>query len=158
MAEPPDAPPASWKLPRLRVDASGDWYDDDVQITHLGILQNLRSTLQRDTAGYFIQTRVRIPVEVEDTPFVVTRVERRGDALHAVLNDGDTLVIDPSTLRVGPGDIPYCAVKTGAFEARFARAAAFQLLDLAAYDERTGRGVLRVGDRDYVLTSGERAS
>jgi hypothetical protein len=158
MAEPPDAPPAAWKLPRLRVDANGDWYDDDVQITHPGILQNLRTTLQRDATGYFIQTRVRIPVEVEDTPFVVTRVERRGDALQAVLNDGDSLTIDPSTLRVGAGDIPYCAVKAGTFEARFARAAAFQLLELAAYDERTGRGVLRVGGRDYVLASGEGAS
>ncbi|HEY3064438.1 MAG TPA: hypothetical protein VGL09_01520 [Methylomirabilota bacterium] len=158
MAEQEEAPPATWKLPRLRVDANGDWYDDDVQITHPGILQNLRTTLQRDAVGFFIQTRVRIPVEVEDTPFVVTRVERRGDALHAVLNDGDTVTVDPATLRVGPGDIPYCAVKAGAFEARFARAAAFQLLQLAAYDERTGRGVLRVGGRDYVLASGERAS
>ena len=156
MADPESAPPTTWTLPRLRVDANGDWYDDDVQITHAGILHNLRSTLRRDDAGYFIQTRVRIPVEVADVPFVVTRVERRGDALHAVLNDGETLTIDPATLRIGAGNVPYCAVKGGAFEARFARAAAFQLLELAAYDERTGRGVLRVGGREFVVASAER--
>ena len=45
-----------WTLPRLRVDRSGDWFDGDVQITHPGILANLRSTLRRDADGYFIET------------------------------------------------------------------------------------------------------
>ena len=148
----PDAPrPAEWKLPRLRIDVDGDWFDDDVKITHAGILANLRSTLRRDTQGYFIQTRVRIPVEVEDAPFVVTRIERRGETLHAFLTDGTDAAVDPGTVRVGPGDVPYCAVKGGAFEARLSRAAAFQLLGLADYDESTGRGALRLGGRDYPL-------
>ena len=144
-----------WTLPRLRVDRSGDWFDGDVQITHPGILANLRSTLRRDADGYFIETRVRIPIEVEDTPFVVARLERRGDGLHAVLNDGSEEAVDPATLRIGPDDVPYCRVRGGAFEARFTRAAAFQLLGLAEYDERTGRGTLRLGRREVVLTRGE---
>ena len=144
-----------WTLPRLRVDRSGDWFDGDVQITHPGILANLRSTLRRDADGYFIETRVRIPIEVEDTPFVVARLERRGDGLHTVLNDGGEEAVDPATLRIGPDDVPYCRVRGGAFEARFTRAAAFQLLGLAEYDERTGRGTLRLGRREVVLTRGE---
>ena len=144
-----------WTLPRLRVDRSGDWFDGDVQITHPGILANLRSTLRRDADGYFIETRVRIPIEVEDTPFVVARLERRGDGLHAVLNDGSEEAVDPATLRIGPDDVPYCRVRGGAFEARFTRAAAFQLLGLAEYDERTGRGTLRLGRREVVLARGE---
>src|SRR5262245_65993603 len=84
----PDAtPPAQWRLPRLRIDADGDWFDDDVLITHAGILANLRSQLKRDADGYFIQSRVRIPVEVEDVPFVVTRIEPRGEALQPILSD-----------------------------------------------------------------------
>jgi hypothetical protein len=114
------------------VDADGDWWDDDVQITHHGVLANLQGNLRRDGDGYFIQTRVRIPVEVADAPFVVTRIERRGEALHAWLNDGNEQDIDPATLRLGGGDVPYCAVKGGAFEARFSRAAAYQLLSLDA--------------------------
>jgi len=144
-------PPAEWKLPRLRIDVDGDWFDDDVKITHAGILANLRSTLRHDAQGYFIQTRVRIPVAVEDAPFVVARIERRGETLHAVLTDGTNADVDPATLRVGPDDVPYCAVKGGAFEARLSRAAAFQLLGLADYDESTGRGALRLGGRDYPL-------
>ena len=148
----PNAPlPAEWRLPRLRVDVDGDWLDDDVTITHAGILANLRSLLRRDAQGYFIQTRVRIPVEVEDVPFVITRLERRGETLHAFLNDDTETDVDPASLRLSSGDVPYCAVKGGAFEARLSRAAAFQLLALADYDEATGRGALRLGGRDYPL-------
>ena len=144
-------PPAEWRLPRLRVDVDGDWFDDDVAITHAGILANLRSILKRDAQGYFIQTRVRVPVEVEDVPFVVTRIERRGETLHAFLNDGTEADVDPSSLRVGSDDVPYCAVKSDAFEARLSRAAAFQLLAMADYDEASGRGALRLGGREYPL-------
>jgi uncharacterized protein len=144
-------PPAGWTLPELRVDADGDWWDGDVQITHHGVLANLQGNLRRDGDGYFIQTRVRIPVEVADAPFVVTRIERRGEALHAWLNDGSEQEVDPATVRLGRGDVPYCAVKDGAFEARLSRAAAYQLLALAHYDEPSGRGALRLGGREYAL-------
>ena len=147
--DPNAMPPSQWRLPRLRVDVDGDWFDDDVLITHAGILANLRSLLRHDTEGYFIQTRVRIPVEVEDVPFVVTRIERRGETLHAFLGDGTEMDVDPATLRLGPDDVPYCAVKDGAFEARLSRAAAFQLLSLADFDEATGRGALRLAGREY---------
>src|SRR4029450_10099341 len=44
-----EAPAAhQWQLPKLRVDRNGDWFDDDVEITHAGILANLRSGLKRD--------------------------------------------------------------------------------------------------------------
>jgi uncharacterized protein len=144
-------PPAEWKLPRLRIDVDGDWHDGDVQITHGGILANLRGNLRRDADGYFIQTRVRIAVEVADVPFVVERIERRGETLHAWLNDGAEQDVDPATLRLGRDDVPYVAVKGGGFEARLSRAAAYQLLALADYDERSGRGALRLGGREYAL-------
>ncbi len=88
---------------------------------------------------------------VDDVPWVVTRVERRGDTLHGFLNDGTETTIDPASLRIGRDDVPYCPVKAGAFEARLSRAAAFQLFAFGEYDERTGRGALRLGDRAYEL-------
>src|SRR5437763_13433712 len=118
-------PPAGWKLPDLRIDVDGDWYDEGVQVTHAGIVKNLRENLRKDAEGYFIQTRVRIPVKVDDAPFIVTRIEQRGEALHAVLNDGSEEPVDPGKIRLGRGDVPYCSVKGGAFEARLSRAATF---------------------------------
>ncbi len=144
-------PPPDWKLPDLRIDRDGDWYDEDIQVTHPGVLANLRTNLRKDADGYFIQTRVRIPVKVDDAPFVVTRIERRGEMLHAILNDGSDERVDPATVRLGRADVPYCGVKGGAFEARFSRAATFQLLALAEYDEASGRGALRLGGREYPL-------
>jgi uncharacterized protein len=147
----PSRPPAEWTLPDLRVDADGDWYAGGVQVTHPGLLANLRGNLRRDAEGYFIQTRVRVPVVVDDVPFAVVRIERRGEALHALLNDSSEERIDPATIRLGARDVPYCTVKAGAFEARLSRAAAFQLLRLAEYDETTGRGALRLDGREYPL-------
>jgi len=147
--------PGEWTLPRLRIDPNGDWFDGDLPVTHPGILANLRATLRRDRDGYFIQTRVRIPVQVEDAPFVIARIEPVDDGLRAILNDGTEVAVDPATLRIGPGDIPYCRVKGGPFEARLSRAATFQLLRRADYDEQTGRGVLRLGGREYPLRRSE---
>src|SRR2546428_4109350 len=110
--------PDTWTLPKLRIDRNGDWFDDDVQVTHAGILENLRGNLTRDTDGYFIQTRVRIPIVVDDVPWVVTRLERHGEELHAFVNDDTIEVVNPLTLRIGAGEVPYCAVKEGRFEAR----------------------------------------
>lgn len=145
------ATPSNWTLPDLRIDADGEWHDEGVQITHPGILANLRGNLRRDAEGYFIQTRVRIPVRVDDAPFVVTRVERRDDGLHAYLNDGTDEQLDPASLRLGMGDVPYGAVKQGTFEARFNRAAAWQLLQLADYDEASGAGTLRLSSGAWPL-------
>jgi hypothetical protein len=94
---------------------------------------------------------VRIPVQVEDVPWVVVRIEPRDQGLHAWLNDGSEAEVDPAALWLGPGDVPYCPVQGGLFEARFSRAATFQLLTLADYDERTGVGRLRLGGREYPL-------
>jgi len=142
--------PEGWTLPMLRIDRDGDWYDDDVQVTHPGILANLRGNLRKDAEGYFLQTRVRIPVVVDDAPWVVTRVEPRGEQLHVVLNDDSEADVEATTVRLGRGDVPYCRVK-GDFDARFSRAATFQLLTLAEYDETTGRGTLRLGERRVPL-------
>ena len=127
-AAAPDTPPAEWRLPKLRIDVDGDWFDDDVQITHPGILANLRGNLRKDGDGHFIQTRVRIPVVVADAPFVVTRVERRGDLLHIWLNDGSEEDVAAAAVHIGAADVPYSPVKGGTFEARLSRAAAYQFL------------------------------
>jgi hypothetical protein len=145
-----DAGPAT-----LRIDTDGDWLADGVQVTHPGVLANLRANLRRDAQGYYLHTRTRIPVQVDDVPWVVTRLEAQGERLRVVLNDGTEESIDPASVRVGPGDVPYCPVKRAAFEARFSRPAAFQLLALARHDEASGRTVVRLGAREIVLSRRE---
>ena len=73
-----------------------------------------------------------VPAESADAP---GRPASDHDAIRRVAGEQD---VDAATLRLGRGDVPYCAVKDGAFEARLSRAAAYQLLALADYDERRG--------------------
>jgi len=85
-------------------------------------------------------------------PFVVIRFERGAGGFIASLNDGAQEHVEPATLRIGPGDVPYCAVKGGTFEARFSRAAAFQLLGWRT--TTSGRGAGRCATAPGATSSG----
>lgn len=153
-----DSTPPGWTLPNLRIDREGVWFADGGEVTHAGIVANLWSNLRVDAEGHFLQIGpVRIPVEVEDAPLVVVRVERDGDGLAVTLSDGSREPLRPETLRLGAGEVPYGRVKDGAFEARFSRAAAYELLQRVEYDEASERGTLVLGSARYPLEKRERA-
>lgn len=146
--------PGAWTLPRLRIDREGAWFAEDGEVTHPGILANLRQNLRVDQDGHFLQIGpLRVPVEVEDAPFVVVRVEREEPELVLTLNDLTREALRPETLGMGPAQVPYCRVKDGRFGARFSRPATYQLLQLVEYDEHTGSGTLVLGDSRYPLAS-----
>jgi hypothetical protein len=135
----PSDPSASWTLPRLAIDADGAWLSEGVEVTHPGILANLRSNLRQDDAGAYLQVGpVRVPVELADTPYVVVRVEMADAGATVILNDLSREALDLDTLVFGPGDIPYCRVLGGRFEARFNRGAAWELLQHVEHDPETG--------------------
>ena len=144
--------PSTWKLPRLRIDRDGLWYHEDAEVTHEGILASLRDGLLRDADGHYLQIGpVRVPVEVDDAPLVVVRVEADGEGL-AVRREP----LRPETLRLGPGEIPYATVKEGRFQARFSRAAAYQLLQRLEDDPESGSAALVLGPRRWIIPRVER--
>lgn len=150
MSGSPAIDPSTWKLPRLRIDRDGAWYHDDAEVTHAGILANLRAGLLVDGQGHHLQIGpVRVPVEVEDAPFVVERVEAEGDGLVVTLNDGSREPLALQSLRVDERAIPRCRVKAGRFDARLSRAAAYQLLQLVEPGEGSGGAALVVGGRRH---------
>jgi len=144
--------PSSWKLPRLRNGRDGTWFHDDAEVTHPGILGSLRADLAVDAEGHYIQAgRVRIPVEVEDAPFLILRLTREGDRLLMVLDDLSEEPLAPETLRFGPAGAPYCRVKGDRFDARLSQAAAYQLLQHVESDEAGRTATLVVGNRRVPL-------
>jgi hypothetical protein len=148
---PPPSDPSTWKLPRLRIDREGVWYHEDEEVTHAGILRSLWEDLQRDAEGHHFRIGpVRVPVVVDDVPFIVVRAEPEGDAIALTLNDGTRELLVPETLRFGAGEAPYCAVKDGRFEARLNRAAAYQLLAHMS-EEPDGGAVLALGNRRWTV-------
>ena len=144
--------PSTWKLPRLRIDRDGGWLHEGEEVSHEGVLASLREGLQVDAGGHFLQIGpVRVPVEVEDAPFAVVRFEPDGNCFALWLNDGSREALDPASLRLREGDVPYCRVKAGRFEARFSRAAAWQLLQHVEALPEGGPPALVVGGVRYAL-------
>jgi hypothetical protein len=143
--------PSTWKLPRLRIDRDGEWFHEGEEVTHEGILASLRQGLQVDSAGHYFQIGpVRVPVEVEDAPFVVVRFEADGEGWAIWLSDGSRDALDPATLTLR-GEVPYCRVKDGRFEARFSRAATWQLLQCVETGPGDGPPTLAAFGRRYPL-------
>src|SRR5262249_45982750 len=107
----------------------GWWYanDERIQNRRISILfsQNLR---EASTGTYEIAIgRDKVAVEIDDTPYVVTRVTGNPDpGLLLRLNDESEETLDPTTLLVGQEHVLYCRVKGGKHTARFLRPAYYQ--------------------------------
>lgn len=148
----PTPEPSTRKLPRLRINRDGAWLHEGEEVSHAGVLANLWGNLGVDAEGHHLQFGpVRVPVEVEDAPFVILRVEREGDRLVLTLNDMSCEPLAVESLRFGAGGVPYCRVKGGRFEARLTRAATHQLLEQVEYDEASGAAALVLGGARYPL-------
>ena len=62
--------------PHFRIDREGAWRHDGVEVTHPGVLRNLYANLRADGRGHHLQVGpLRVPVHVDDAPFVVVRAE-----------------------------------------------------------------------------------
>ncbi len=93
-------------------------------------------------------------VEADDAPFVVMGVTNilsstNGESIEIHLNDGSHEVLDPDTLWIGEGNVPYCRVRRDLFTARFSRTAYYQL---ARYFEEDPLN----RDRYYIPLGGKR--
>lgn len=132
--------------PALSIARDGGWCHEGKEITHERTLAHLWDSLREDGSGHYLQLgSARVPVAVEDAPFVVVRVELGDGGAALVLSDGSREPLAVETLRLGPGEVPYCRVKDGRFTARLSRAAAWQLLQAMEPDAVTGDAVLVLG-------------
>lgn len=136
----------------IRFGADGRWYCDDEPITNQAIcrLYARAMTVAPDGAARLEFGEDRAVVQVDDTPWVVRRVD--GDpttGFVVTLNDETTEPLALGTLRVGHGNVLYCRAKNGT-ELRLLRPAYYQLM---AHAEPTADdGVaLRGGDVRVVL-------
>jgi hypothetical protein len=145
----------------LRIDKEGRWFYEDEEITHRKTYLLYCRHLTRDDSGRIILRigREQCPVEVEDTPFVVKTLDftpsRGGDleSIGLILNDDTRERLDPKTLRIGPGNVPYCQVRGGMFEARFSRGAYQLLMRYVQHDEKANRFFINIERKEYDLTT-----
>ena len=134
---------------KIKFGKDGLWYSDDEVIPNQAIRRLFSRTLIVSPEG---RARLELgedkaDVIIEDTPWVVTRVD--GDTrsgFRVTLNDETVEPLDPASLRIGADNVLYCRVKKAAHEARFLRPAYYELTRHAETDAG-GEVVLRVAGR-----------
>ena len=116
-------------IPRILIDKKGNWYQDGIPIRHRWTYIHYNSLLRRDEDGrYYVDEGTgRVYVHIEDTPFVVKMVHKRGDEFYLILNDESEEMLDLENLWINQENIPYTKVKGGQYNARFTRPAYYEI-------------------------------
>jgi uncharacterized protein len=143
----------------LRIDKDGRWFFEGEEITHRKTYLLYSRSLARDESGRIVLRvgREQCAVEVEDVPFVIKSLEFISSALggreaiRLALNDETREELDPTTLRIGPDNVPYCKVREGVFEARFSRNAYQLLTPHIHHEEKENRFFLSLNQKRYYL-------
>ncbi len=143
----------------ISVDPEGDWYYNGAKIIRKDILELFYDHLDYSPEdGFFISWQGRRHLlDAADTPFVITRVDRNGQA-----NGGESIILtlkhlqdqealDPTTLKVGNHNILYCRIRNGRFPARFSRPAYYQLAQWIEADSQTGEFFLELSGERYPI-------
>jgi hypothetical protein len=134
---------------KIRRDAEGRWFNDDVEVTHPLLKQAFDRWLgwAPDGSGrYCLSNDINWAyVALEGAPRFVRRVAiREGGVVSLGLSDESEVALDPATLRQGPDGALYCTVPCD-LVARFDRHA---MMQLAAITDEDAAGVyLALGGR-----------
>lgn len=136
---------------RLIIDKEGRWFQNGVEIIHPLVLKQFLGALERKPEGGY---RIRIgreicSVEVEDTPFIVSRIIDMDGRIGLELNDGSREVLNPETLWINRENIPYVAVKNGEFPARLSRPAYYELAGTLDFDDTEQAFVLKINGQKW---------
>ena len=139
------------------IDKEGRWYHQGAEMIHREFIRLFYEHMELDSQGrYIISYRgERCYVEVEDTAFVVNRVELNDQADHSgfilYLSDDSKEGLLPGTLYVGKDNVLYCRVKDRTFPARFSRAAYYQLAEY--FEEEDGNYYLSLHGEKHLISS-----
>jgi hypothetical protein len=157
-------PPERLLSSDITVDREGDWYYQDNKIIRTDILELFLSNVHLSSGGDFLIAwrGQRCALEVTDTPFIVSRVDRitsdetkHEEILIQLKHLPVPEVLDPSTLQVGEGNVPYCLIRSGKFRARFSRPAYYQLAAWIQCDPDSGAFYLELNGNRYPITISE---
>jgi uncharacterized protein len=144
----------------ITVDAEGDWYYQGNKIIRPDILEFFCEHLRLNADGdYMLEWRQnRCLLKVEDTPLVITRVDRmraeppEQERILLVLKHlRSRELLDPASLVVGKDNVLYCKVRAGHFPARFSRPAYYQLTEWIEQDPETGGFYLELNQQRHAI-------
>ena len=119
----------------IYIDKNGKWFHKGIEMINKGIINEFYRSLSTGSCGEYLIIRgeEKCYLEVEDTPFIITRVEFNNagrsaeESILLYLIDDTRENLDPDTISVGDENVLYCSIRNKAFKARFSRAAYYQL-------------------------------
>ncbi|MDD5724283.1 MAG: DUF1285 domain-containing protein [Syntrophales bacterium] len=143
----------------IRVDKEGAWYHEGALMFRKDILKVFFENLRKDEQGrYRIEFKGdKFLIEVEDTPIVVEAVvkhaasDHEGEYIEISLSDFTSERLDPSTLRMNAENVLYCDIKQGMFEARFLRAAYYQITEFMEHDAKKDSYFIPLSGKNYYI-------
>jgi hypothetical protein len=133
---------------QLRLNARGDFFLDEDEVTHPRVLAMLRRELRRLPSGHYgyLLGEGEVRVEVEDAPYIIEAIHVEHEALLGSSSRERIEVLDPSRIE-WRGEVPYAWL--GEDRARLSPRAA---LTLGAMIEVEGEGLfLRLGGQRISL-------
>jgi hypothetical protein len=143
-----DIPPC-----QIRIQKDGKWYHKGREMIHREFIRLFYENMELDPQGRYIIYWDEKPcyVEVEDTAFVVIRVDSLSDKTQFLLtlSDDSQEELAPATLTINDENVMYCAVKNGSFPARFSRPAYYQLAQFIQEDQQ-GYYLEAEGKKHYI--------
>ncbi len=153
-----DFMPPDWqgKYPpcQIQVNTEGELSHDGAPLVHPKVLADIFASVHLEDGRYvLIMDGKTCELEVEDTFFVVNRVEISGDFLNIRLNDNTREKLLPSGVWLGKNQMIYCMVKDNVFPARFARPAYYQIAQII--QSQDDGFVLELGGKKYLLKQRE---
>lgn len=137
--------------PPMRIDREGRWWHEGRPIPRPELVRLFATTLWRAPDGrhWLLTPYERIPVEVEDSPFLVVGLETEGEGAKRTIRlrtniDGEVVLDDEHPLVTRPDrtgtPVPYVRLDRG-LEARLTRPVYYELAEIALRDggeERPG--------------------
>lgn len=137
----------------IKIDRNGVWFYNGMEMTRKDIVKLFYDHLKRDESGkYIIELGDdRSVIEVEDVPYVVKAVYKKDTYMEIVLNDSTSEKLDPSSLCVGRENVLYCTVRDEKFEARFSRAAYYQIAEFIEYKDDNSSFYIPLNNRNYYI-------
>jgi len=132
MSEPQPPPFPFTRETTIRIDEHGAFHHDGQPVSHPGLARAFASWLDVDpeSGRYILKNSINWAfVTVDDAPLVARAARAEGDDLVLELSDGSSEKLDVASLRVEPGDVPYCDVRGGKLPAKLLPGAAFALFE-----------------------------
>jgi len=141
--------------PAILIDKEGAWFYNGLPVINRQILQYFYQLLEIGPDGEYLlrNEQESCPVEVQDTPFVVTALwpsEGPHEQFFIKLNDDSVETLAMETLSISAENIPYCAVKQGRFRARFLRAPYYRLAESVQQEDDARFFIELNGERHYL--------